>query len=152
MINAIFITGSAVFVAADIIVTIRALHRANKKIEHLDDANRQMWCTNNYLTAQIDTMKKRKNILHGEILKLTEELSTVREEKDKELEIVRAANLTVSQDLDAARAENEKLQESIKQLKLQLAASDNKYKKAAEHINVLRMEINRKQNRKQRNK
>ena len=54
-----------------------------------------------------------------------------------------ADKLKLDQELDAAR-------EEIKQLKLKLAASENKFMQAAEHINVLRIEINRKNNRRKK--
>lgn len=59
--------------------------------------------------------------------------------------MLREGSFKREQDLDAAR-------EEIKQLKLKLAASENKFKQAAEHINVLRIDLNRKNNKRKNNK
>lgn len=122
------IVGASALVA-DLIFAANTFFRHKKMLVKLCDDNAELLCKNNRLAAEILSLKCRQ---------------------EKELETVRGANLIVSQDLDAARAENSKLQDTVKQLKLKLAASENKFKQAAEHINVLRIDLNRKNNRRKK--
>ena len=117
------ITAAAAFVA-DLVISFKTFFRQKKLLIALCRENADLLCKNNRLAAENLSLKCRQ---------------------EKELETVRGANLIVSQDLDAARAE-------IKQLKLKLAETETKYKNAAAHINVLRIDLNRKQNRNRKNK
>lgn len=125
--TALFVT-STVFVIESV-ASFKTMRRNKKQLIKLCNENAELLCKNNKLAAEIFTIKCRQ---------------------EKDLEVVRSANLIVSQDLDAARAENSKLQDTVKQLKLKLAASENKFKQAAEHINVLRIDLNRKNNRRKK--
>lgn len=117
------ITAAAAFVT-DLVISFKTFFRQKKLLIALCRENADLLCKNNRLAAENLSLKCRH---------------------EKDLEVVRSANKIVSEDLDAARAE-------IKTLKLKLAETENKYKNAAAHINVLRIDLNRKQNRNRKNK
>lgn len=117
------IAAATAFVA-DLVISFKTFFRQKKLLIALCSENTSLLCKNNQLAAENLKLKCRH---------------------EKDLEVVRGANKILSQDLDAARAE-------IKQLKLKLAETENKYKNAAAHINVLRIDLNRKQNRNRKSK
>ena len=125
-ITAAIVAASAL--VADLIFSAKTFFRHKKMLVKLCDENAELLTANTHLKAEaaLARSSESKNIARALGL-------------EHELETVRAANLIVSRDLDAARAE-------IKSLKLKLAASENKFKSAAAHINVLRIDLNRKNN------
>ena len=139
------IVGTSALVA-DLIFSVNTFFRHKKMLVKLCDENAELLSHNTHLQAVNAGLHRKKADLERQIdtcLNRGIEQNDVIIKREHELETVRAANLIVSRDLDAAR-------EEIKQLKLKLAASENKFKQAAEHINVLRIEINRKNNRRKK--